>query len=351
VRSTQPQAIDPLNYAVERLWDAGIVVVVAAGNDGPSSETITKPADDPVVLTVGAMNDRGDTYLWNDTVPGWSSRGPATGGVAKPDLVAPGRTLIATRSYGSHVEEAYPQALISPSYIRGSGTSQASAVMSGVVALLLAARPDLTPDQVKDVLVSTAARMSWPSTYTQGAGRVQLADALVAEPSAPPQTRVATGIGSLEASRGDAHVVADCNGVSTEIIGEINAYCMPWDPAWLASPWNGEAWTGVSWKGAAWTGVSWKSDEWSEADWDGVSWKGGSWTGVSWKGSEWSGVSWKDAGWSAKNWTTVDDAEDEFLTAFWGKAPKPGRYLAGEKYTPAIGPPAPHRGHHSDVNE
>ena len=125
VASTQDPAVDPLNYAVERLWSNGIVVVVAAGNSGPSSGTITKPADDPVVITVGANNGHGDTDPRNDDVPGWSSRGPTAAGVAKPDLIAGGRSLIATRSYGSYVEQNYPHALIAPSYIKGSGTSEA----------------------------------------------------------------------------------------------------------------------------------------------------------------------------------------------------------------------------------
>jgi serine protease AprX len=350
VSSTQDPAIDPLDYAVERLWSDGIVVVVAAGNDGPTGRTITKPADDPVVLTVGAFNDHANTDPSDDSVPGWSSRGPTAAGVAKPDLVAPGRTLIATRSFGSYVEQTNPSALISPSYIRGSGTSEAAAVTSGVVALLLEARPDLTPDQVKDVLTATASPIGTIGQMTQGAGRIQLVAALGAVPTAPPQPLTATGLGSLEASRGGEDVTADCNGVSTVITGEMDVQCNPWEPqAWTSAPWNGDAWTGVSWKGAEWDGVSWKDVAWSDATWDGVSWKGGTWTsdswqgssswdgatgstwtGVSWKGATWAGVSWKDASWTGTSWTSTDD----FLTAFWGSAPAPGRYVYGEPYTP-----------------
>ena len=354
VASTQDPSIDPLDYAVERLWSDGIVVVVAAGNSGPSSGTITKPADDPVVMTVGAYNGHGDTDPRNDDVPRWSSRGPTAAGIAKPDLVAGGRSLVATRSFGSYVEENYPHALISPSYIKGSGTSEAAAVTAGVVALLLQARPELTPDQVKDVLMATASPIDGVSTLTQGAGRIQLTGALTATPTAPPQLLSATGLGSLEESRGGSHVTTDCNGVSTDIIGEIDVRCEPWDPqAWTAAPWNGDAWTGVSWKGAEWTGVSWKDVGWSEATWDGVSWKDGTWTsdswqgsapwnggtadsswaGVSWKGSTWTGVSWKDSLWSSSSWTTAE-YDDEFLTAFWGSGPPRGRYLPGERFLP-----------------
>src|SRR5438093_5585441 len=137
VPSSQDPAVDPLDYAVERLWRLGIVVVVAAGNNGPNTGTIMKPGDDPVILTVGAYDDKQNTDPSDDSVPSWSSNGPTAQGVAKPDIVSPGRLLIATRSFGSYVEQTYPKALYAPSYIRGSGTSEASAVTSGPVALLL----------------------------------------------------------------------------------------------------------------------------------------------------------------------------------------------------------------------
>ena len=121
---------------------------------------------------------------------------------------------------------------------------------------MLAARPELTPDEVKDLLVATALRMPNEPTQAQGAGRVQVADALAATPTAPAQPLPATGLGSLEASRGGMHVTADCDGTPTDIQGEIDVRCQPWDPAaWTGSPWTGDAWTGVSWKGAEWTGV------------------------------------------------------------------------------------------------
>jgi serine protease AprX len=352
VRSTQDPSIDPLNYAVQRLWREGIVVVVAAGNSGPGSSTITKPADDPLVLTVGALNDQGDTDPSNDAVPGWSSRGPTAAGLVKPDVVAPGRHIISQRSLGSHVSDSYPKAHVSPTYIRGSGTSQASAVVSGVVALLLAARPALQPDQVKALLTSTASPLASVSNTIQGSGRIDFAAALAAPAPLTTQVSTATGLGSIEASRGGMNVVSECDGVATEIRGEIDVRCEAWDPlAWTASDWDGDAWTGVSWKGTEWTGVSWKNVGWSDAVWNGVSWKGGTWTsdswlgaawtgtlldsswsGVSWKDSTWSGVSWKEGTWTTGDWTTGE--YDEFLTAWWGPTPPPGVRMEGEPFTP-----------------
>ena len=266
--STQDPALDPLNYAVERLWSEGIVVVVAAGNGGPAAATITKPADDPMVITVGAYDERGDVNPNNDTVTRWSAQGPTAAGLAKPDLVAPGRTLVSTRSPGSTVERENPDALVGNGYIKGSGTSQAAAVTSGAAALVLAAHPTYTPDQVKAVLTGSAMPLPSAGRNEAGWGRLQVGAALAAAP----------GPASWQA----APALADAS--------------LAGDPA---------AWTGVSWTGVSWTGVSWT----------GVSWTGVSWTGVSWTGVSWTGVSWTGVSWTA---------------AFWGDHPRASQPLPGE---------------------
>ena len=305
--ATSNPAADPLNYAVQRLWKAGIVVVVAAGNSGNAQGTITKPGDDPNVITVGAYNDNGDSDVSNDVVPAWSSRGPTSTGLVKPDIVAPGRTLVSSRSFGSTIERENPRALVSPSYIKGSGTSQAAAVVSGLAALLVKAHPDWTPDQVKAALRNTADPISGYGQYAQGKGRVDFDEALTTNPGAAVQQSPAgTGLGSIQASRGGMSLYADCNqdGTYEVIQGEIDVWC---------NPWNGASWTGASWTGASWTGASWT----------GASWTGASWTGASWTGASWTGASWTTA--------EYDDDEDQFLTAWWGRAPKYGQSVKGEK--------------------
>jgi len=364
VPSTQDPAVDPLNYAVQRLWSEGIVVVVAAGNSGPTAGSITKPGDDPVVLTVGAFNDKGSGKLDDDSHVDWTSQGPTAQGLTKPDVVAPGRTLTLARSYGSHVEATYPKALVSPSYVRGSGTSQAAAVTAGVAALLIAARPSLTPDQVKHLLKSTASPLAGETPNEQGSGRIRLAPALTADPGpAVQQSLTATGLGSLEKARGGYNVVAECGGVLTAIVGEIDVRCEPWDPAlWTGSTWKGDAWTGSTWKGAFWTGSTWKGLDWSSSVWDGSTWKGGTWTGSTWqgeawtgstwqgstwKGSTWKGSTWKGSTWKGSTWKdsdfttgTYDEEpslftsgsydEEIFLNAWWGSQPPWNRKFPGE---------------------
>ena len=327
VPSTQDPAVDPLSLGVQRLWQQGIVVVVAAGNSGPFPGTVTKPGDDPVVLTVGAYDDRGDVLDSNDMVPKWSSQGPTAQGVAKPDLVAPGRTLVLTRAAGSTVEIENPKAHVAPSYIKGSGTSQAAAVTSGAVALLLSTRPWLTPDQVKSLLKQTAHPITGVDPVAQGAGRLRTAVALVAEPSTRTQTLTATGTGTLDGSRGaSSRVQVECDGVVKVLDDETTSWCEGWNGA----SWRTDAWSGASWRSDGWTGASWRTDAWSgaswrNATWTGASWRDDSWTGASWRVSRWSGASWRGS-----TWTSAEYEGEEFLTGFWGDGTQPGRSLAGE---------------------
>ena len=362
VPSTQDPAVDPLNYAVQRLWQQGIVVVVAAGNSGPGASTIMKPGDDPLVLTVGAYNDKGSAKLEDDQPVDWSSQGPTAQGVVKPDLVAPGRGLILSRSFGSSIEVDNPKAVVAPSYIRGSGSSQAAAVASGVAALLIAARPALTPDQVKSLLTRSAAPLLGRTANQQGAGRLRLAAALTADPGpASTQTPTAGGLGSIEASRGGYNVYSLCGDTERLIQGEIDTQCEAWDPTtWVGSSWRGEAWTGSSWRGAEWTGSSWRGLDWSAATWTGSSWRegtwtgsswrdaawtGSSWTGSSWRGSSWRGSSWRGSSWRSSTWTdsgfttatydgftssTYEAADEMFLSAFFGDNPPWHKKFAGE---------------------
>jgi len=345
--STQSHTVDPLNYAVQRLWRQGIVVVVAAGNTGPNAGTITKPGDDPMVITVGAYDDKQNTDLADDAMASWSSRGPTAAGIVKPDLVASGRFVIASRSLGSKIEADNPKALQPPSYIRGSGTSQAAAVTAGNVALLLAARPELTPDQVKALLRNTANPIGGKAGNDQGRGRLQLAAALTAPaPADAAQAPTSSGLGSLEASRGGRNVQTDCyNDGTTDVIkGEITVMCEAWDGgAWTGGAWTGGAWTGGAWTGGAWTGGAWTGGAWTDASWTGGAWTGGAWTGGAWTGGAWTGGAWTGGAWTGGAWTGADWAGgawtggawttgqyDEFLTAFWGTKTPRGKKLPGE---------------------
>jgi serine protease AprX len=180
--------LDPLCQAVEAAYQAGIVVVVSAGNDGRDNSagtngygTITAPANDPYVITVGAMKSMGTPSRADDLIATYSSKGPtAIDHIAKPDLVAPGNQVISLYSQGLTLSKLYPGNDIpnslyqtngnnkaSSTYFVLSGTSMAAPMVSGAAALMLQQNPALTPDQVKATLMQTASK-TFPqfSTYT-----------------------------------------------------------------------------------------------------------------------------------------------------------------------------------------
>jgi serine protease AprX len=159
---------DPLCQAVESAWKSGIVVVVAAGNYGRISVdgsdgygTITAPGNDPYVITVGALNSNGSTSQSAETMTSYTSKGPTTyDHVVKPDIMAPGNDIVSLSAPGATLEALFPSALVNGNngkadYFTLSGTSMATPVVSGSVALLLQQNGNMTPDQVKARLMQT----------------------------------------------------------------------------------------------------------------------------------------------------------------------------------------------------
>lgn len=272
--AVQSVDVDPLNAAVERAWDAGLVVVVSAGNGGPLPGTIAKPGDDAHVITVGAADTKGSVDDSDDTVADFSSRGPTPAGDAKPDLVAPGVSLLSTRAPGSAADLLRPEARFGASLFKGSGTSQAAAVVAGIAARMLDASPALKPAQVKGVLLATARGV--PSGPGAGAGMVNAAAAVqmaadrgAASPTAPSPATRSTGTGSLAASRGSQAPWADLAGenVPAQLEGEQDALGRPWSPDTLRESWSAASWAASPWaplvaemRGSApalpWSGIS-----------------------------------------------------------------------------------------------
>jgi serine protease AprX len=293
--SQQSYRIDPLNFAVERAWTSGLVVVVSASNRGPGAGTIAKPGDDPYVVTVGAVDDRGTAGIGDDRLPNFSSRGPtAADGLAKPDVVASGGHLVSLSAPGSAIATNFPSAMPAP-YRRGSGTSMAAAVVSGGVALMLAAQPALTPDRVKFALAATAHNVASDDPLAVGAGMVDVDSALRAPAGLANQdVERSTGLGSIDASRGTVRVQLD-DPMQTVVGGAQTAQLVVWDPlAFVSAEWTGASWYGASWYGASWYGASWYGASWYGASWYGASWYG-QMDGASWYGASWYGASWNGA--------------------------------------------------------
>src|SRR4051794_459091 len=320
--STQSYRVDPLNFAVEQAWKAGIVVTVAASNRGPGAATIAKPGDDPFVLTVGAIDDMGTAAREDDLLPDFSSRGPtAADGIAKPDVVAPGAHLVGLAAPGATISTTFPSTMPQP-YRRGSGTSMATAAVSGLVASMLSADPTMSPDRVKFALMATARPTASTDPQAVGKGLIDGKAALSAPPGLANRNLTASdGHGSLALSRGHAKVRLDPRGGGVVLDGDTTAQLRSWSTmlssflgggglgsifqgsSWTGSSWTGSSWTGSSWTGSSWTGGTWYGSSWTGSSWTGSSWTGSSWTGSSWTGSSWTGSSWTNSTWYGSSWT------------------------------------------------
>jgi serine protease AprX len=243
----------------------------------------------------------------DDLIPTWSSEG---NGVRNPDLIGPGQSVVSLRASKSYIDQHFPSSEVGTRFTRGSGTSQATAALSGAAALLLQQRPELTPDQVKKLLTSTATPLPDVPVALQGTGLVNVAKAAATPAPSYTQTWPASsGTGSLEGARGGFHVV-DENG--TALTGEQDIFGNAWNgTSWSrtideGTSWSGGTWLGTSWSGPGWSGTSWSGPAWSGTSWSSP-WTGTSWSGPSlgavWTGTSWSGPSGTDTPWSGTSWS------------------------------------------------
>jgi serine protease AprX len=255
-------ADDPLSAAVERAWDAGIVVVAAVGNRGNDAGGIDSPAVSPYVIAVGA-HESYDSSGAQDWIAPWSSGGSSS---RQADVVAPGRSIMSFRVPGSTLDQMYPTAVVDDRYFLGSGTSQSAAVVSGFTAALLSRDPSLTPDQVKYLFMAEAKDLKETASLIDGNGKIQ-----------PKE-------------------------VARSLKDAAKASAQEWPKALSDSSSGIATPNGASWSGGSWSGASWSGGSWSGASWSGASWSGASWSGASWSGASWSGASWSGTMWSARDW-------------------------------------------------
>jgi len=305
---------DPLQFAVEQAWKAGIVVVAAAGNDGNGATMLTNPATDPFVISVGASATKGTLSTADDDLAPFTNGGSSD----KPaDVLAPGESILSLRDTGSSIDTLYPGARSGTTLFRGSGTSQAAAVTSAAVALVLQAKPSLTPDQVKNLL----KRGTTLTTGKAGAMKLKQVNVNTAVGLTPGADSVqnytpSNGSGNLNDARGVSRVVSN----NVKLSGEFTIFGPFHSANWAAMSALGHTWIGGTWMGNpiagnGWTGTSFASKTWGAASWYGVPWGGAqTWTDPTWAGRAWSGRAWSAGSWTGARFTSSED----WTSSTWG---------------------------------
>jgi serine protease AprX len=243
---------DALDKAVERLWLDGIVVVAAAGNHGdggPVSESYA-PANDPFVITVGALDQQSTSDPSDDTVPSWSAYGTTMDGFSKPDVSAPGRYMISTVPMTATIPQTVPDRVVAPGYMWMSGTSFATPVVSAAAAQILARHPGWTPDQVKGALMLTANYLPNVSSFGGGVGEIDAAVASTIDNPPNPNEGLYQFVSSDPLSGKKAFDAA----------------------SWATYLSSGASWAQASWGEASWGEASWNAASWGEASWNAASW-------------------------------------------------------------------------------
>ena len=311
--SPLPPWMDPLTRALDRLWFRGVTVVVASGNDGPGE--LSSPATDPLLLVVGAVDEADTAVRDDDTVADFSSFGKAFG-KRRPDLVAPGVSLISTAAPQSMAYLDNPGSHVGDGFLKGTGTSMSAAVAAGAVAVLLGERPGLTPDQTKRVLMASAYDSATLRTKTgAGQGGLDLAGALV-EP-VPPGSKPDVPTTDYGPAEADAATWAQFAQAWAD--GDVRALAK----AWVLLSEQSRRWAATSWSMAALAQAlmadegTFGSRRWAGGHWATDNWASRRWATDEWVSRRWADEEWLEAVWESRRWASRRWAADDWLTFAW----------------------------------
>ncbi|MCU1388780.1 MAG: peptidase and in kexin sedolisin [Ilumatobacteraceae bacterium] len=336
--SIQSAQVDPLVFAVEQAWNAGIVVVAAAGNDGDKPGPLADPAVSSAVIAVGSTDPHSTLQTSDDTVADFAQHGTN----ARPvDVAAPGISVLSLAVPGGFVDQNVTTGKVGTRFQRASGTSQSTAIVSGLVALILDKYPAATPDGIKMLLKGTSSDANDKSGKDKnylGSGVASLTaiDSLLSGIVSGllhlvlPALTGGNGTGTIEDSRGTYHVMIG----DSALVGEVDIFGHPWSArtmsnstrarnTWSGSSWNGNVWAGDhydadgGWASATWTANDWTGNPWSGARWSDAVWTGARWSGARWSGARWSGARWSSAGWDGARWSGARWSGARWSDALW----------------------------------
>jgi len=252
---------DPLNKAVEKLWLNGVVVVVAAGNNGSPSGPVGvgAPANDPFVITAGALDIAGTASVSDDRRASWSAFGSTADGFMKPDISAPGRWIVGPVPAGSVIYNRKTNRVVAPGYMWMSGTSFAAPMVAGAAAQILARNSGFSPDQVKGALMKSARYIA-ASDPGAGVGEIDVAAAAAVTNPPNPNANLYQFVssGSFDAEAWANHVRSTSN--------------------WTQSNWTSSNWTSVNWTGSNWVASNWTASNWVSSNWTASNWTASNWT-------------------------------------------------------------------------
>ncbi len=255
-----------LDLAVERLWASGVLVVVAAGNTGAGAGSLDyAPANDPLAIAVGGMDDKGTTRLSDDDVASFSAGGllgttKTMDGFAKPDILAPGRLIASILKPGTLLDSQAPAAnRVAPGYAKISGTSFAAPQVAGAAAIEFQMHPDWSPDAVKYTLLDRARIVK--------SGSIKTLDVGATVNIWSPMGLANQGVAALVCHPGAACLT----GTS------------------IASIWDSSTWSSSTWSSSTWSSSTWSSSTWSSSTWSSSTWSSSTWSGT----SDWSYMTWQ----------------------------------------------------------
>ncbi len=291
-----PTSLNPLDQAVETMWQAGYVVVTSAGNNGSKPGTVTSPGDDPLVVTVGALDDKDTVTPADDAVPSFSSNGPTSWNAWwKPDLIAPGKSVVSVMAPRSVIWNNFKSARVGTTNFVGSGTSFAAAITSGAAAMLLAHDPAASPDDVKAALLTTTNAGPNPpqDPFQQGHGVLDVARAID-----EPAVTMVQGVSLIPIPVAGAPIPL----LSTQVVSTwatVNVTEQALYPAPYPFPYAGDATTSLDpdlstplFQSSAWNSSAWNSSAWNSSAWNSSAWNSSAWNSSAWNSSAWNSSAW-----------------------------------------------------------